>query len=86
MTRQGLSVRSWVFPGNTTDVTTVAKVKRDLKGWKLGRALLVGDSGFNSEANRRELALACGTYLLAIRIGSVNEVKQDVPSRPGWYL
>ena len=86
VTRQGLPVRSWVFPGNTTDVTTVAKVKRDLKGWKLGRALFVGDSEFNSEANRRELALACSTYLLATQIGSVNEVKQDVLSRPGWYL
>ena len=86
VTRQGLPVRSWVFPGNTTDVTTVAKVKRDLKGWKLGCALFVGDSGFNSEANRRELTLACSTYLLATQIGSVNEVKQDVLSRPGRYL
>ena len=86
VTRQGLPVRSWVFPGNTTDVTTVAKVKRDLKGWKLGRALFVGDSGFNSEANRRELALAYDTYLLATRIGSVNEAKQNVLSRPGRYL
>ena len=49
VTCQGLPVRSWVFPGNMTDVTTVAKVKRDLKGWKLGCALFVGDSGFNSE-------------------------------------
>jgi len=32
----GLPVRSWVFPGNTTDTTTVAKVKEDLQGWKLG--------------------------------------------------
>ena len=86
VTRQGLPVRSWVFPGNMTDVTTVAKVKRDLEGWKLGRALFIGDSEFNSEVNRCELALACGTYLLATRIGSVNEVKQDVLSRPGWYL
>ena len=85
VTRQGLPVRSWVLPGNTTDVTTVAKVKRDLLGWKLGRALFVGDSGFNSEANRHELAKACGTYLLATRIGSVNEVKTDVLSRPGRY-
>ena len=85
VTRQGLPVRSWVLPGNTTDVTTVAKVKRDLLGWKLGRALFVGDSGFNSEANRHELAKGCGTYLLATRIGSVNEVKTDVLSRPGRY-
>ena len=85
VTREGLPVRSWVFPGNTTDVTTVAKVKRDLKGWKLGRALFVGDGGLNSEENRHELAKACGTYLLATRLNSVNEVHQDVLSRPGRY-
>ena len=48
VTREGLPVRSWIFPGNTTDVAPVAKVKQDLKGWKLGRALFVGDGGFNS--------------------------------------
>ncbi len=85
VTRQGLPVRSWVFPGSTADVTTVAKVKRDLKGWKLGRALFVGDGGLNSEENRHELAKACGTYLLATRLNSVNEVHQDALSRPGRY-
>jgi transposase len=85
VTRQGLPVRSWVFPGSTADMATVAKVKRDLKGWKLGRALFVGDAGLNSEENRHELAKACGTYLLATRLNSVNEVHQDVLSRPGRY-
>jgi transposase len=85
VTRQGLPVRSWVFPGNTADMATVAKVKRDLKGWKLGRALFVGDGGLNSQENRHELAKACGTYLLATRLNSVNEVNQDVLSRPGRY-
>jgi len=85
VTRQGLPVRSWVFPGNTTDVTTVTRVKRDLKGWKLGRALFVGDGGLNSEENRHELAKACGTYLLATRMDSVKEVKAEVLSRPGRY-
>jgi transposase len=59
VTRDGLPVRSWVFPGNTSDVTTVEKVKKDLKGWKLGRALFVADSAMNSEENRNELAKAC---------------------------
>jgi transposase len=85
VTRQGLPVRSWVFPGNTADMATVTKVKQDLKGWKLGRALFVGDGGLNSEENRQELAKACGTYLLATRMNSVNEVHQDVLSRPGRY-
>ncbi|MGH9896658.1 MAG: IS1634 family transposase, partial [bacterium] len=35
VTREGFPVRHWVFPGNTVDVTTVEKVKADLKGWRL---------------------------------------------------
>ncbi len=85
VTRQGLPVRSWVFPGNTADMATVAKVKRDLKGWNLGRALFIGDGGFNSQDNRHELAKACGTYVLATRLNSVKEANQDVLSRPGRY-
>ncbi len=85
VTREGLPVRSWVFPGNTADMATVAKVKRDLKGWNLGRALFIGDGGFNSEDNRHELAKACGTYVLATRLNSVKEANQDVLSRPGRY-
>jgi len=31
VTRDGFPVRHWIFPGNTVDVTTVAKVKKDLE-------------------------------------------------------
>ena len=47
VTRSGLPVRCWVFPGNTSDVTTIKKVRQGLRGWKLNRALFVADSGFN---------------------------------------
>ena len=85
VTREGLPVRSWVFPGNTTDVKTVEKVKADLRGWQLGRALFVADAGMNSQDNRQLLAKACGKYLLAVRMGSVTEVKAEVLTRPGRY-
>ena len=49
VTREGLPVGCWVFPGNTTDVDTVERVRKDLRGWKLGRALFVADAGMNSE-------------------------------------
>jgi transposase len=39
----------------------------------------------NSEDNRRELAKACGKYLLASRLGSVKELKEEVLTRPGRY-
>ena len=85
VTPEGLPVRSWVFPGNTADVTTIEKVKADLRGWDLGRALFVADSGMNSEANREELAKACGKYLLATRMGAVSEVKDEVLAKRGRY-
>lgn len=85
VTREGIPVRSWVFPGNTADVSTVETIKRDLRGWNLGRALFVADSGMNSEDNRKELAKACGTYLLATRMASVKEIKESVLTQPGRY-
>lgn len=85
VTRSGLPVRCWVFPGNTADVSTVQRVREDLRRWKLGRALFVADSGMNSADNRAELARACGKYLLASRMATVAEVKQKVLSKPGKY-
>lgn len=85
VTRDGIPVRSWVFPGNTSDVSTVEKIRADLKGWKLGRALFVADSGMNSEGNRSELAKACGKYLLACRMSSIAEIKRDVLSKRGRF-
>jgi transposase len=85
VTRDGLPVRSWVFPGNTADVTTVARVRADLRGWQLGRSMFVADSGMNSEDNRAELARACGKYLLACRMASVAEIKRDVLSKRGRF-
>ena len=85
VTREGLPVRCWVFPGNTTDVNTVEKVRADLRGWSLGRALFVADAGINSQDNREELGRACGKYLLATRMASVTEIKRDVLSKKGRY-
>ena len=48
VTREGIPVRSWVFPGNTSDASTIKKIRADLKGWSLGRAMFVADSGMNS--------------------------------------
>ena len=85
VTREGIPVKSWVFPGNTSDFSTIKTIKKDLRGWNLGRALFVADSGMNSQENRKELAKACGTYLLASRMASVKEIRETVLSQPGRY-
>ncbi|MBM3189997.1 MAG: IS1634 family transposase [Chloroflexi bacterium] len=85
MTRDGLPVRSWLFRGDTVDVTTVAQVKADLRGWKLTRTVFVGDAGMVSEANLQLLAQGGGKYILCMPVKAGNEVSEAVLSRPGRY-
>ena len=85
VTRDGLPVRSWVFSGETGDVTTVERVKEDLRGWRLGRCVFVGDAGMNSEENRRKLSLGNGKYILASRLRAGDEVTKVVLARAGRY-
>lgn len=83
VTRDGMPVRSWVLPGNTADVTTVARIKQDLHTWRLGRCLFVGDAGMYSADNLTELSR--GRYVLAVPMRRVGEVEAEVLSRPGRY-
>lgn len=68
ITREGIPVRRWTWPGNTSDQTVVDEVKRDLNGWKLGRVITVADTGFNSEKNRRMLQTAGGHYIIGEKL------------------
>ena len=85
VTREGVSVRSWIFPGNTSDVATVTKIKDDLRGMRLGRTLFVGEAGMYSAANLKELSKGAGRYVLATPIRKVREIKDEVLSHPGRY-
>ncbi len=85
VTREGFPVRSWIFPGNTADVSTIEQVRKDLRGWKLNRTLFVADAGMNAVHSKKTLARACGKYLLATRMNSVKEVREQVLSARGRY-
>jgi hypothetical protein len=85
VTRDGMPVRSWVLPGDTADVTTVQRIKEDLRQMRLGRALFVGDAGLYARANLAELSRGAGRYILATPIGRVKEIKDEVLGRPGRY-
>ena len=85
VTRNGLPVRHWVFPGNTVDVTTVAQVKADLKGWKLSRCVFVGDAGMVSQDNLKTLSESGGKYILCMPMRRGDEVTTEVLQRPGRF-
>jgi hypothetical protein len=85
VTRDGMPVRSWVLPGDTADVATVARIKDDLRAWRLGRCVFVGDAGMYSAENLAALSRGLGRYILAVPMGKVKDVKTEVLTRPGRY-
>ena len=45
VTRDGVPVRCWTFPGDTSDQEIIRTVKDDLDGWNLQRLVWVADRG-----------------------------------------
>ncbi len=85
VTREGIPVRCWVWPGNTADMSVIEEVKKDLAGWKLGRVISVLDRGFASEENLRCLQRAGGHYIAGERMRSGMENVEQALSRPGRF-
>ncbi len=85
MTRDGLPVRSWVFRGDTVDVSTVAQVKADLKGWRLTRSVFVGDAGMVSADNLKALSAGGGKYILCMPMWRGHEIDLEVLLRAGRF-
>src|SRR5712691_7130865 len=85
VTREGIPVRVWVWPGNANDQTLVAQVKADLAGWRLGRAIYVVDSGFSGRDNLRRLRSAGGHYIAGVKLRSGMPETEQALSRQGRY-
>ncbi|MDQ2940486.1 MAG: IS1634 family transposase [Actinomycetota bacterium] len=85
VTREGIPVRVWVWPGNANDQTLVAQVKADLLGWRLGRAIYVVDSGFSGRDNLRRLRSAGGHYIAGVKLRSGMPETEAALSRQGRY-
>ena len=85
VTREGIPVRVWVWPGNANDQTLVEQVKADLAGWRLGRAIYVVDSGFSGRDNLRRLRSAGGHYIAGVKLRSGMAETEAALSRQGRY-
>ena len=55
-------MHSWVLLGNTVDASTAAQFRTDLRGWNLGRAMFVTDSGSYFKNNRTQLGFWSDSY------------------------
>ena len=85
VTKEGIPVKCWTLPGNTSDMKTVETVKNDLLGWKLGRCIWVMDRGMNSEENRLILQKAGGHYIIGEKLRDNQEVHKEVLAKRGRF-
>jgi hypothetical protein len=85
VTRDGVPVRCWTFPGNTADTSIIRTVKDDLAGWNLHRMVWVADRGFASAANRAYLTRGGGHYIHAEKLRATNSEAAAALARPGRY-
>jgi hypothetical protein len=85
VTRKGIPVRVWTFPGNASDQVIIRKVRDDLRGWNLARVIWVLDRGFTSERNRRYLQRAGGHYIVGEKLRSDSKEANAALSRQGRY-
>jgi hypothetical protein len=85
VTRDGVPVRCWTFPGNTSDTEIIRTVKDDLSGWNLHRLVWVADRGFASTTNRAYLTKGGGHYIHAEKLRRTNTEAAAALARAGRY-
>ena len=85
VTRDGIPVRVWSWPGNTADSGLIRQVKKDLREWTLLKIIWVADRGFTSEQNRRFLMQGGGGYIIGEKLRSGSPDVKAALSRQGRY-
>ena len=85
VTRDGIPVRVWSWPGNTSDSALIRQVRADMRDWNLSRVIYAADRGFTSAANRRDLMTGADGYILGEKLRSGSPEARAALSRQGRY-
>ncbi len=85
VTKEGIPVRVWCFPGDTSDQTILKGVRDDLRHWRLGRVITVVDRGFSSDDNLAYLTRGGGHYICGEKMRDGSPDAKEALRRPGRY-
>ena len=85
VTRDGIPVRVWCWPGDTADSKLIRQVKDDMRDWCLSKVIWVADRGFTSKENRRYLRKGGGSYIIGEKLRSGSAESRAALSRQGRY-
>jgi hypothetical protein len=85
VTRDGIPVRCWCWPGNASDQKLIRQVKDDMRDWTLSKIVWVTDRGFSSAENRRYLRQGDHSYIIGEKLRSGSAEVKAALSRQGRY-
>jgi transposase len=83
VTKEGIPVRVWCWPGNTADTPVLPQVRDGMRDWKLGRVVTVVDRGFSSNANLDYLRRGGGQWIAGERMRDQAGDAAEALSRQG---
>ena len=85
VTRDGIPLRVWCWPGNTAGSALIRQVKDEVRNWSLSRVVWVADRGVSSAENRRYLRKGANHYIIGERLRSGSAEAGAALSRQGRY-
>ncbi len=85
VTRAGIPIRVWSWPGSTGESPLLRQVRDDLQGWQLGRVVWVADRGFSSGKNRAYLSQDDENYIIGEKLRGGSKEASLALSWPGRY-
>jgi hypothetical protein len=85
VTRDGIPVRCWCWPGNASDQVVIRQVKDEMRDWTLSKIVWVTDRGFSSAENRRYLRSGDHHYIIGEKLRSGSAEVKAALSRQGRY-
>mgnify|MGYP001570914303 FL=1 len=86
MRRDGLPVACEIWPGNTSDMTTLVPIIEALKKrFRIRKVVLVCDRGMVSKKNLDAVEKAGFEYIVGMKMRNVVEVRDEVLGRAGRY-
>ena len=85
VTRDGIPVRCWSWPGNASDQVVIRQVKDEMRDWTLSKIVWVADRGFSSAENRRYLRSGDHHYIIGEKLRSGSAEVAAALSRQGRY-
>ncbi len=85
VTKEGIPVRVWCWPGSTSDTTVLPEVRDGMRDWNLGRVITVVDRGFSSHANLDYLRKGGGQWIAGIKMRDKSADATKALSTPGRF-